>query len=96
LPEKIGGSLGLNALKTADNLKLPEKIGGSLNLNKLETIENLKLPKEIGRHLKLRGLKIAKNLDKLLENCLIGVYIDLNKNIEEEVNNLNLSDEIRS
>jgi hypothetical protein len=63
LPEKIGGSLNLNGLTSANGLKLPEEIGGYLHLNGLTNARGLKLPEKIGGKILLpRKLQTDQNL----------------------------------
>jgi len=68
------GSLYLEGLTSAKDLKLPESIGGNLDLSGLTSAKDLKLPESIGGYLDLRGLTSAKDL-KLPES--IGGNLDL-------------------
>ena len=62
LPKKIGGSLSLDDLASAEGLMLPTEIGGYLNLNGLTSAEGLVLPGEIDGDLELNGLTSAEDL----------------------------------
>jgi hypothetical protein len=46
LPDKIGGRLYLNGLKSAKGLKLPSEIGESLYLDGLKSSEKTELKKQ--------------------------------------------------
>jgi hypothetical protein len=61
-PRKVTGSVELNYVTKANNLKLPEEVGKNLVIDDVRQVEGLILPKKINGDFTMRSLKSAKSL----------------------------------